>query len=169
MYMVCFMFSVCIMALTMLWGATLGGFGTVGFFLQLALVIYLIFMSLRNKITDIKAQIFPEKETSERKSYTLFLTLGVVVVTYMNHFLFKIGYANLSPKLIELLTGWGLLLWGLITIGFINMIFKQVVLTYYFAKYAERFRVDLGFSNIQWYGEKKAQKIKQRELKNKNK
>ncbi|GEN48311.1 hypothetical protein LPO01_11030 [Ligilactobacillus pobuzihii] len=140
-----------------------------GFFLQLALVIYLIFMSLRNKITDIKAQIFPEKETSERKSYTLFLTLGVVVVTYMNHFLFKIGYANLSPKLIELLTGWGLLLWGLITIGFINMIFKQVVLTYYFAKYAERFRVDLGFSNIQWYGEKKAQKIKQRELKNKNK
>ncbi|WEV56393.1 hypothetical protein [Ligilactobacillus acidipiscis] len=153
----------------MFWGATLGGFGTVGFFLQLALVIYLILMSLRNKITDIKGQIFPEKETIERKSYTLVLTLAVVVVTYINHFLFKVGYANLSPTLNELLTGWGLLIWGLIVIGCINLMFKQLILTYYFVKYAERFRADLGFSNTQWYGEKKAQKIKQRELKDKSK
>ncbi|WEV56405.1 hypothetical protein [Ligilactobacillus acidipiscis] len=147
----------------------MGGFGIVGFFLQLALVIYLIFMSLINKITDIKAQIFPKRVITERKSYTWVLTLGVVLVTYMNHFLFKIGYANLSPTRIELLTGWGLLIWGLMVIGFINMIFKQVILTFYFAKYAERFRVDLGFSNTKWYGNKKAQKIKRRKLRNKNK
>ncbi|MBN7274932.1 hypothetical protein GNF18_07255 [Ligilactobacillus pobuzihii] len=156
-------FWLCISAILasigMLWGATLGGFGPLGFCLQLILVIYLVLVSFRKRVFEIKEQLSLAESKSEKKSYTTLFVLAVIVLTLFNHFIFKFGYEKIDPKPIELLTGWGGLLWGMLLVGVIKLTFKQIFLTYYFARYDNEFYENLGFSDKEWYGPRKAKRL----------
>ncbi|GBG94787.1 hypothetical protein LFYK43_12460 [Ligilactobacillus salitolerans] len=165
-YMMWFMVCLFVDTFSMLFGLTLGAFGTVGLILQSLLVVYLLFVSLKKQFSELKAPLFKTKPFQGWSFTTEVLLATVIIVTLLNHFTFKIGYSGFDPNLIELLTGWGAIGWAGLVIIFTRMLLKQTILTYYFAKYDDQFYRDLDFTDEEWYGKRKAKRIqKKREKK----
>lgn len=158
--------SVIVALLTMLFGATLGAFGKVGVCLQTLLVIYLLFVSIKKRISELKYFTFGSEPFKGWKTITTISVALVIVITLFNHFTLRLGYSSFDTTFTELLTGWGMLVWGLVLIGFIKIIYKQIFISFYLVKYDDKFHSDLDFTDEEWYGKRKAKRIqKKREKK----
>ena len=160
----------CSSALPFCFGLTLGGFGPVGFILQFLLACYFIFSAFRGSVVSLKGELYGVSGESSAKGISLKvlrrILLSMVVVILLNQYFFKIGHP-LDASLYSLIYGWGVLVWSIAVVIVIKMVFRQTVSTYYFAKYDEQFRESLHFSDEEWYGKRKARRLKKKANKRK--
>ncbi|MFT8557817.1 hypothetical protein [Liquorilactobacillus hordei] len=157
--------NICISAIPFCFGLTLGGFGPVGFILQFLLACYFIFSAFRGSVASLKRDLYGVSGESSAKGISLkmlcCILLSMVVVILLNQYLFKIGHP-LDASVYSLIYGWGVLVWSIAVVIFIKMVFRQIFSTYYFAKYDEQFRESLHFSDEEWYGKRKARRLKKK-------
>ncbi|AUJ29046.1 hypothetical protein [Liquorilactobacillus hordei] len=157
--------SICILAIPFCFGLTLGGFGPVGFILQFLLACYFIFSAFRGSVVSLKRDLYGVSGESSAKGLSLKVLrrvlLSMVVVIMLNQYLFKIGHP-LDASVYSLIYGWGVLVWSIAVVSVIKTVFRQTVSTYYFAKYDEQFRESLHFSDEEWYGKRKARRLKKK-------
>ncbi|MBZ2406451.1 hypothetical protein [Liquorilactobacillus hordei] len=149
----------------MCFGFTYGGFGPVGFILQSLLACYFIFSAFRESVVSLKRELYGVSDASSAKGISLKalrrILLSMVVVILLNQYFLKIGHP-LDSSVYSLIYGWGVLFWAIVVVIFIKVMFRQTISMYYFAKYDEQFRESLHFSDEEWYGKRKARRLKKK-------
>lgn len=154
----------------MLLGATLGATGWLGFTLICVYGLSFFFSCMASRINGIKQELY-KKSIDEQSSY----------ISKIWAFLKKIWLVPFALLLINIFTVrlgmWGsFTLWsfvwmlaGPIYFGILTLLsvgpMKMFVSSFYFAKYAEQYRVLWRVTDEQWYGKRKAKRIAKKKLK----
>ncbi|AUJ29047.1 hypothetical protein [Liquorilactobacillus hordei] len=163
--MVSFILIMYVILIPMCFGFTYGGFGPVGFTLQSLLACYFIFSAFRGSVLSLKSALYGVSGESSAKGISLKvlrrILLSMVVVILLNQYFLKIGHP-LDSSVYSLIYGWGVLFWAIVVVIFIKVMFRQTISMYYFAKYDEQFRESLHFSDEEWYGKRKARRLKKK-------
>lgn len=150
---------VLIAGIPLFFGLTWGMFGITGFITQAVVAIFLLFTKTGTIISRVKAELYQEKPKRYDK-YSFLVVFIFVVLTLLNKYVFKIGISTNQTDKFGLIYGWGLLYWALFAILFFRIVYKQLCYSWLLVKYEDQFYKDLNFSDKEWYGKRKAKKMK---------
>jgi len=153
-------------------GITLGATGWLGFIIICLWGIGLWGTVLQFKIQQIRYELYGDSEGVActyvgnvwRKSALLCLFVFLIVpfgFVGLNIFWWQIGLDSTPTNLNYVWMFAGVVYFSYITV-FIWVVFKLFISSFYFAKYAEQYRVLWNVTDEDWYGERKARKMQRR-------
>jgi hypothetical protein len=148
----------------MLLGTTLGATGWIGFSTICIYGIFFFLSSVQSRIRKIKQEMYgDELEVNPNYIFKIWSVLKKIwlipfALIIINIFIFRIGmWGDFSFWSFVWLFA-GPIYFGIVTL-FIYVSLKMFVNSFYFAKYAEQYRILWKVTDEQWYGKRKAQKI----------
>lgn len=155
----------------LLLGIALGAVGWLGFTLIILYGVIFLLTTLRNRGEEIKQELYKDYKVESNWLDSVWQVLRKIwaipaIMIILNLLTFRIGmWGKFSLWSFPWLFA-GLLYFGLVT-AFSYGTLRMFVSSFYFAKYAEQYRILWKVSDEQWYGKRKARKIAKKKKKKK--
>lgn len=149
-------------------GLTIDGTGFIGMIMQLAMGATFFMNSLQKQSHECKNVIYKNDngDFNEKKSKNNWFKYGgiLILLSMLNRYFFHIG-SNISsnPGIFGVIYGWSLIVF----LGFLSLVisfgYRSLLETYYFIKYSDEYYQLFKPTDEEWYGKRKARKMKKRE------
>lgn len=147
-------------------GFTIDSFGWLGLILLSFFGLFWVIVVLKRSIDKVLNIIFLRKEEINHSNNTnkvlkLFLLI-CLVVSVLNRFSLRLGFASANSSLFSWFYGWAILIfWGLLAVC-ISIMIPRVVRSIYLMKYSEQYRVYFEVSKEKWYSKRKARRLQKK-------